>query len=45
MDDLGNRSGNQTLRSDGTVNFTLDLACPERSRGNTNRYTSIGGNS
>jgi YD repeat-containing protein len=41
----GNRDGNQTLRDDGTVNFVVDLACPERSRRNTNRYTSIGGNS
>ncbi len=37
MDDLGNRDGNQTLRDDGTVNFTVD--------DDTNRYTSIGGNS
>ena len=37
MDDLGNRDGNQTLRADGTVNFTVD--------GDTNRYTSFGGNS
>ena len=36
MDDLGNRSGNQTLREDGTTNFTVDSA--------TNRYTSIAGN-
>ncbi len=36
MDDLGNRDGNQTLRDDGTVNFTVD--------DDTNRYTSIGGN-
>ena len=36
MDDLGNRSGNQTLRDDGTTNFTVDTA--------TNRYTSIAGN-
>ncbi len=37
MDDLGNRDGNQTLRDDGTVNFVVD--------DDTNRYTSIGGNS
>ncbi len=37
MDDLGNRDGNQTLRDDGTVNFTVD--------DDTNRYTAIGGNS
>jgi YD repeat-containing protein len=37
MDDLGNRDGNQTLRDEGTVNFTVD--------DDTNRYTSIGGNS
>jgi RHS repeat-associated protein len=36
MDDLGNRSGSINLRS-GTVNFTVD--------DDTNRYTSIGGNS
>ena len=36
MDDLGNRDGNKTLRSDGTVNFVVD--------DDTNRYTSIGGN-
>ena len=36
MDDLGNRDGNQTLRDDGTVNFTVD--------DDTNRYTAIGGN-
>ncbi len=37
MDALGNRTGNQTLRDDGAVNFTVDSA--------TNRYTAIGGNS
>ena len=37
MDALGNRTGNQTLRDDGTVNFTVDSA--------TNRYSSVGGNS
>ena len=37
IDDLGNRDGNQTLRDDGTVNFTVD--------DDTNRYTSIAGNS
>jgi RHS repeat-associated protein len=37
MDALGNRTGNQTLRDDGSVNFTVDSA--------TNRYTAIGGNS
>ena len=37
MDALGNRTGNQTLRDDGTVNFTVDSA--------TNRYTAIGGSS
>jgi len=35
MDNLGNRDGDQTLRDEGTVNFTVDSA--------TNRYTSIGG--
>ena len=33
--DLGNRTGDQTLRADGTVNFAVDST--------TNRYTSIGG--
>ncbi|MBN1125490.1 MAG: hypothetical protein JXA82_10815 [Sedimentisphaerales bacterium] len=37
MDDLGNRAGNQTLREDGTINFTVDSS--------TNRYTTIGGSS
>lgn len=37
MDDLGNRDGNQSLRDDGTVDFTVDSA--------TNRYSSVGGNS
>jgi len=37
MDALGNRTGNQTLRDDGTVDFTVASA--------TNRYSSIGGNS
>jgi len=37
MDALGNRTGDQTLREDGAVNFTVDSA--------TNRYTAIGGNS
>jgi RHS repeat-associated protein len=37
MDALGNRTGNQTLREDGTVNFTVDSL--------TNRYTSIGASS
>ena len=37
MDALGNRTGNQTLRDDGAVNFTVDSS--------TNRYTAIGGNS
>ncbi|NLH17842.1 MAG: hypothetical protein GX455_14790 [Phycisphaerae bacterium] len=36
MDDLGNRDGNQTLRDAGTVGFLVD--------DDTNRYTSIGGN-
>jgi len=33
MDDLGNRTGDQTLRADGTVPFNVDAA--------TNRYTHI----
>ncbi len=37
MDNLGNRTGDQTLRSDGTVDFTVQSS--------TNRYTSIGGHS
>ena len=37
MDDLGNRAGEQSLRDDGTVNFAVDTE--------TNRYTSVGGNS
>jgi len=37
MDALGNRTGDQTLRDDGTVNFTVDSL--------TNRYASVGGNS
>ena len=37
MDVLGNRDGDQTLRDDGTVNFTVN--------DDTNRYTAIGGNS
>jgi len=37
MDNLGNRDGNQALRDEGTVNFTVDPA--------TNRYSSVGGNS
>jgi RHS repeat-associated protein len=37
MDALGNRTGNQTLRDEGTVNFTVQSS--------TNRYTSIGGGS
>ncbi len=37
MDALGNRTGDQTLRDDGTVDFTVDSA--------TNRYSSVGGNS
>lgn len=35
MDDLGNRSGNQTLWDDGTVSFAVDTL--------TNRYSSVGG--
>ena len=35
MDDLGNRTGNQTLRQEGTVNFAVDPL--------TNRYTAIAG--
>ena len=35
MDDLGSRTGDQTLRADGTVNFAVDST--------TNRYTSIAG--
>jgi len=34
---FGNRTGNQVLRSDGTVNFTVQSS--------TNRYTAIGGHS
>lgn len=34
MDKLGNRTGNQTLRDEGTVDFTVDSS--------TKRYTSIG---
>jgi RHS repeat-associated protein len=37
MDALGNRTGDQILRADGTVNFTVDSL--------TNRYASVGGNS
>ena len=36
MDTLGNRTGDQTLRGDSTVDFTIDSA--------TNRYSSVGGN-
>ena len=36
MDDLGNRTGNQTLRGEGTVNFAVDTL--------TNRYTAIDSN-
>jgi len=36
MDDLGNRTGNQTLRGEGTVHFAVDTL--------TNRYTAVAGN-